>query len=58
MLSDSRKFEKLNIKPGKKINLLLQQENRLGNFLKKLKRSISEQLYEKNYPRGSKSISY
>ena len=42
MLSDSRKFKKLNIKPGKEINFLLQQEDKLTNFLKKVKRSISE----------------
>ena len=53
MLSDSRKFRKLNIKPGKEINFLLQQEDRLTNFLKKGKRSISEQLYKELYPRGS-----
>ena len=53
MLSDSNKFKKLNIKPGKEINFLLQQEDRLTNILKKVKRSISEQLYEEFYPRGS-----
>ena len=53
MLSDSSKFKKLNIKPGKQINFLLQQEGRLTNILKKVKRSISEQLYEEFYPRGS-----
>ena len=53
MLSDSSKFKKLNIKPGKEINFLLQQEDRLTNFLKKVKRSISEQLYKELYPRGS-----
>ena len=39
MLSDSRKFKKLNIKPRKEINFLLQQEDRFTNFLKKLKSS-------------------
>ena len=52
MLSDSSKFKKLNVKPGKEINFLLQQEDRLTNFLKKVKRSISEQLYKELYPRG------
>ena len=52
MLSDSSKFKKLNIKPGKEINFLLQQEDRLTNSLKKVKRSISEQLYKELYPRG------
>ena len=52
MLSDSSKFKKLNIKHGKEITFLLQQEDRLTNFLKKVKRSISEQLYKELYPRG------
>ena len=55
MLSDSRKFKKLDIKPGKEINSLLQQEDRLTNFLKKVKKSISDQLYKELYPRGSQS---
>ena len=52
MLSDSSKFKKLDIKPGKEINFLLQRENRLTNFLKKVK-SISDQLYKEIYPRVS-----
>ena len=52
MLSDSSKFKKLNVKAGKEI-VLLQQENRLTNFLKKVKNSISEQLYKELYTRGS-----
>ena len=54
MFSDSRKFKKLNVKPGREINFLLQQEDRLTNVLKKLKRSISERLYKELYPRGSR----
>ena len=46
MLSDSCKFKKLNVKPGKEINCLLQHEDRITNFLKKVKKSISEQLYK------------
>ena len=53
MLSDSSKFKKLNVKPGKEINFLLQQEDRLTNFFKKAKKSISEKLYKELYPRGS-----
>ena len=53
MLSDSSKFKKLNIKPGKEINSLLQQKDRLTNFLEKVKRSISDHLYKELYPRGS-----
>ena len=33
MLSDFSKFRKLNVKLGKEINFLLQQEDRLANFL-------------------------
>ena len=40
MLSDSSKFKKLDIKPTKEINGLLQQEDRLTNFLKKVKESV------------------
>ena len=43
MLSISSNFKKLNVNPGKEINFLLQQEVSLTNFLKKAKRSISEQ---------------
>ena len=53
MLSDSSKFKKLDIKPGKEINSLLQQEDRLNNFLERVERSISDQLYKEFYPRGS-----
>ena len=55
MLSDSSKFRKLDLKPGKEINSLFQQEDRITNFLKKVKRSISDQLYKvvrRVYPRG------
>ena len=39
MLSDSSKFKKCNIKPGKEINFLSQQEDRLTNFLNGLSMS-------------------
>ena len=52
MLSDSSKFKKLDTKPGKEINFLLQQEGRLTKFLKKVKRSISDQLYKELHPRS------
>ena len=38
MLSAPNKFKKLDIKPRKEINSLLQQEDRLNNFLEKVKR--------------------
>lgn len=47
LLSDSSKFKKLGVKPGKEINFMLQQEKRLINFFKKVKRSISELLYKR-----------
>ena len=53
ILSDSSKFMKLDIKPRKEINSLLQQEERFISFLKKVKTSISDQLYKELYPRGS-----
>ena len=53
ILSDSSKFKKLNVKPVKEINFLLQQEDRLTNFLKKVKKFISGKLYKELYPRGS-----
>ena len=37
MLSDSSKFKKLNVKPGKEIIFLVQQEDKLTIFLKKVK---------------------
>ena len=40
MLSYSSKFKKLDIKPTKEINCLLQQEDRLTDFLKKVKKSV------------------
>ena len=53
MSFDSNKFKKLDIKPGKVINSLLEQENRLITFLKQVKMSISDQLYKEIYPRVS-----
>ena len=53
MLSDSSKFKKLDINPGKEINSLLQQDDRLTNVLKKVKKSISDQLYKELYPSSS-----
>ena len=39
MLSDSTEFKKLDVKPGKEINSLLQQEGRLTNFFEKSKKA-------------------
>ena len=44
MLSDIDKFKKLNIKPGKELNLLLKHEYKLVSFLKGIKKYIGEDL--------------
>ena len=53
MLPDSSKFKKRDVKPGKDINFLLQHEDRFTIFLKKVKRSISDQLYKELCSGGS-----
>ena len=46
MLSDIDKFKKLNVKPGKELNLLLKHEDKLVSFLKGIK-NILEKIYIK-----------
>ena len=46
ILSDIDKFKKLNIKPGKELNCLLQHEHKLVNFLKRVKKSLGEEIYK------------
>ena len=53
MLSDIDKFKKLNVKPGKELNVLLKHEDKLVSFLKGIKKSIGENLYKSLYPQGS-----
>ena len=53
MLLDTDKFKKLNVKPGKKLNLLLKHEEKLVSFLKGIKKSIDEDIYKSLYPQGS-----
>ena len=53
MLSDIDKFKKLNVKPGKELNLLLKHEDKLVSFLKGIKKSIGENLYKSLYPQVS-----
>ena len=53
LLSDGSKFKKIDIKSGKEINFLLQQEKRLIEFLKSIKKSVTTELYKKLYPSGS-----
>ena len=52
-LSDNTKFKKIVFTPGKELNILLQQENRLINFLKSVKNFIDSNLYKDLYPQGS-----
>ena len=47
------KLKKLNVKPGKELNLLLKHEDKLVSFLKGIKKSIGEDLYKSLYPQGS-----
>ena len=42
ILSDIDKFKKLNVKPGKELNCLLQHEDKLVNFLKRVEKSLRE----------------
>ena len=44
---------KKSLKPGKEINCLLQHEDKLVAFLKRVKKSLGEDLYKKLYPQGS-----
>ena len=53
MLSDIDKFKKLNVKPGKELNLLLKHEDKLISFLKGIKKYVAEDLYKSLYPQGS-----
>ena len=53
MLSDINKFKKLNVKPGKELNLLLKHEGKLVSFLKGIKNSIGLDLYKSFYLQGS-----
>ena len=55
MLLDIDKFKKLNVKPGKELNLLLKHEDKLVSFLKDIKKSIGEDLYKSLYPQGLQS---
>ena len=53
ILSDIYKFKKLNLKPGKELNCLLQHKNKLVNFSKRVKKSLAEEVYKNLYPQGS-----
>ena len=53
ILSDTSKFKKIDITPGKELNIILQQEDRLIKFLKSIKSCIDYSLYKDLYPQGS-----
>ena len=53
ILSDIDKFKKLNVKPGKELNLLLKHEDKLVSFLKGIKKYIGEDLYKNFCLQGS-----
>ena len=53
LLSDVSKFKEINVELGKEINLLLQHEGKLIEFLKRVKSSVTTDLYKHLYPQGS-----
>ena len=53
LLSDASKFKEITVEPGKEINLLLQHEGKLIEFLKRVKSSVTTDLYKHLYPQGS-----
>ena len=53
ILLDVSKFNKITIEPGKEINLLLQHEGKLIEFLKWVKSSVTTDLYKHLYLQGS-----
>ena len=50
------KFKEINVEPGKEINLLLQHEGKLIEFLKRVKSSITTDLHKHLYPQGSQPV--
>ena len=53
LLSDVVKFKDITVEPGKEINLLLQHEGNLIEFFKRVKSSVTTDLYKDLYPQGS-----
>ena len=43
----------MNVKPVKELTCLLQHEGKLVNFLKRVKKSLGEEVYKNLYPQGS-----
>ena len=49
----------MNVKTGKELNCLLQHEDKLVNFLKRVKKSLGEKVYKSLYRQGSQpGVSY
>ena len=53
LLSDASKFKEITVEPRKEINLLLQHEGKLIEFLKRVKSSVTTDLYKHLYSQGS-----
>ena len=53
LLSDVNKFIEITVEYGKEINLLLQHEGKLIEFLKRVKSSVTTDLYKYLYPQSS-----
>ena len=53
LLSDLSKFTEITVERGKEINLLLQHKGKLIKFLKRVKDSVTTDLYKHLYPQGS-----
>ena len=54
LLSDVSKFKEIIVEPGKEINLLLQHEGKLIEFLKRVKSSVTTDWYKHLYSQGSR----
>ena len=53
LLSDASQFKEITVEPGKEINLLLQHQAKLTEFVKRVKSSVTTDLYQHLYPHGS-----
>ena len=53
LLPDVSKFKRITLEPEKKLNLLLQHEGNLIEFLKWVKSSVTTDLYNHLYPQSS-----
>ena len=53
LLSDASQFKEITVERGKEINLLLQYEGKLTELLKRVKSSVTTDLYKHLYPPGS-----